>query len=264
MWEIVVSTDWDMGAALASLKCLFKDVPACREDYTEVTGSTSFPLDFCSHRWLENVEVAERALQILPSLKTYISAAKTKKVTEPCTKSFKKAEMIVHGDLFPAKLHFFLMVAREITPFLKLYQRDNPMLPFMCNDLTAMLKSLMEKFVKPSVMKDATNTVKLLKVDREDTDNHMHVTELKVGFATEQALEEHAKNSGAEWRRLEFRQNRRLSLIKMVCKLFEKVAVKYPLVRSLSVLDPRVLLNNKESSVQKFTTTLTSCGIWPH
>lgn len=42
----------------------------------------------------------------------------------------------------------------------------------------------------------------------------------------------------------------------MVSKLFEKAPVKYPLVRSLSVLDPRVLLNNKESSVQKFTTTL--------
>lgn len=153
--------DWDLGDALSSLKWLFKDVPARREDYTEVTGSTSFPLDFCSHRWLENVEVAEWALQILPSLKTYISAAKTKKVTEPCTKSFKKAEMIVHDDLFPAKLNFFQMVAREITPFLKLYQTDKPMLPFMCTDLTAMLKSLMEKFVKPSVMKNATNPVKL-------------------------------------------------------------------------------------------------------
>ena len=163
------STDRELGDALSSLKWLFKDVPAHREDYTEVTGSTSFPLDFCSHRWLENVEVAERALEILPSLKTYISAAKTKKVTEPCTKSFKKAEMIVHDDLFPAKLNFFLMVAREITPFLKLYQTDKPMLPFMCNDLTAMLKSLMEKFVKLSVMKNATNPVKLLKVDHEDT-----------------------------------------------------------------------------------------------
>lgn len=69
-------------------------------------------------------------------------------------------------------------------------------------------------------------------------------------------MEEHAKNSGGERRRLEFRQNCKLFLIKMVSKLFEKAPVKYPLVRSLSVLDPRVLLNNKESSVQKFTTTL--------
>lgn len=63
------STDWDLGNALSSLKWLFKDVPARREDYSVVTGSTSFPLDFCSHRWLENVEVAERALQILPKWK---------------------------------------------------------------------------------------------------------------------------------------------------------------------------------------------------
>lgn len=76
----------------------------------------------------------------------------------------------------------------------------------MCNGLTAMLKSLSEKFVKPSVMKDATNTVKLLNVDHEDTDNHMDVTKLKVGFATERALEEHVKNSGAARHRLEFRQ----------------------------------------------------------
>lgn len=134
---------------LVKSKWLFKDVPARREEFTKVTGSMSFPLDFCSYRWLENVEVAEHALQILPSLKTDISAAKAKKkkkIREPSTKSFKKAEVIVHHDLFPAKLNFFLIVAREVTPFLKLYQTDKPMLPFMCNDLTILLRSLLEKF----------------------------------------------------------------------------------------------------------------------
>lgn len=250
------STDWDLGNALSSLKWLFKDVPARREDFTEVAGSVSFPLDFCSHRWLENMEVAERALEILPSLKTYISAAKTKQITEPCTKSFKKAEAIVHDDLFPAKLSFFLMVAREVTPFLKLYQTDKPMLPFMCSDLTSILKSLLEKFVKPSVMVTATNTLKLLKVDFEAQDNHVDINKVKVSFATERALEEHVKNSGAERLRLEFRQNCKLFLVKMVSKLFEKAPVKYTLVRSLSVLDPRVLLNNKELSSQKLTNVL--------
>lgn len=158
------STDWELGNAPSSLKWLFKDVPARRQDYTEVTGCTSFPLDFCSHRWLENVEVAERAFQIWPSLKLYINAAKMKTVTEPVTKSFKTAEMIVQDALFPAKINFFLIVAREITPFLKLYQTDKPMLPFMCGDLTNMLRSLMEKFVKPSFMKDATTPVKLFKL----------------------------------------------------------------------------------------------------
>lgn len=83
----------------------------------------------------------------------------------------------------------------------------------------------------------------------------MDVTKLKVGFATERALEEHVKNSGAERLRLEFRQSCKLFLVKMVSKLFEKAPVKNPLMKSLSVLDPRVLLNNKELSVQKLTTT---------
>ncbi|KAK5880613.1 hypothetical protein CesoFtcFv8_023623 [Champsocephalus esox] len=37
------ATHWELGHALSTLKWLFKDVPARREDYTEVTG-TSFPL----------------------------------------------------------------------------------------------------------------------------------------------------------------------------------------------------------------------------
>lgn len=165
------------------------------------------------------MEVAERALQILPSLKTYISAAKTKQITEPCTKSFKKAEAIVNDDLFPAKLQFFLMVVREITPFLKLYQTDRPMLPFLCNDLSNLLRGLLEKFIKPSVMMHATNTVKLLKIDHQAQENHLDVTKVKVGFATERALTEHVKNSGSERLRLEFRQNCKCFLVKMVSKL---------------------------------------------
>lgn len=84
--------------------------------------------------------------------------------------------MIVQDDLYQAKLNFFLMVAQEITPFLKLYQTDKPMLPFMSGDLTNMLRSLLEKFIKPSVMKNATTTLKLLQVDHADPVNHMDVT----------------------------------------------------------------------------------------
>ncbi|KAK1903780.1 Acetyl-coenzyme A carboxylase carboxyl transferase subunit alpha [Dissostichus eleginoides] len=106
--------------------------------------------------------------------------------------------MIVQDDLFEAKLNFFLMVAREVTPFLKLYETDKPMLPFMSEDLSNILRSLMEKFIKPSVMKNATTTVKLLQVDLTDPVNHMDVTKLRVGFVTERGLEEHMKkNSGS-------------------------------------------------------------------
>ena len=75
-------------------------------------------------------------------------------------------------------------------------------------------------------MMSATNTLKLLKVDDEAQDNHVDVNRVKVGFATERALVEHVKNSGARRLRLEFRQNCKLFLVKMVSKLFEKAPVK--------------------------------------
>ena len=63
------STGWDIGSTLGALYRLFKDTPARREDYTSVTGSSDFPLRFCSHRWVENVGVASRAKAIMGNVK---------------------------------------------------------------------------------------------------------------------------------------------------------------------------------------------------
>eukprot|EP00117_Sycon_ciliatum_P040123 scpid49772/ scgid29541/ len=55
---------WDIEHAMCCLHWLFHDDPARREDYVELSGSSTFPLKFCGHRWLENVPVAERLLDI--------------------------------------------------------------------------------------------------------------------------------------------------------------------------------------------------------
>ena len=44
--------------------------------------------------------------------------------------------------------------------------------------------------------------------------------------------------------------------MKTASKLFEKAPIKYPFVRHLSVLDPRVLIRSKEASVKKLTRGL--------
>lgn len=43
--------------------------------------------------------------------------------------------MIIQDNPFPAKLYIFLMVALEITPFLKLYETGKPMLQHMIGEL---------------------------------------------------------------------------------------------------------------------------------
>ena len=125
-----------------SVRWLFKDSPARREDYTSVTGSTCFPLDFCRHRWLENVPVVERALEIIPFVVQYVTAAKSGKVTEPQNKSFENVQQSVKDPLLTAKLNFFLMIAKEIQPFLTNYQADKPLLPFFATDMKNLVKEL--------------------------------------------------------------------------------------------------------------------------
>ncbi|KAK7880775.1 hypothetical protein WMY93_032588 [Mugilogobius chulae] len=144
-----VSTKWKLNSALTSLKGLFKE-ESTQRDFTEVTGSTSFPLDFCNNRWIENVVVAERALQILPSIKAYVKAVKAKKIKEPAT--FRAVEEIVEDDLL--QLNF---------------------ISSSC-ELLDVLQSLMKKFIKPCVM---TSAVELTQVDVCDPENHIDVTRLK-------------------------------------------------------------------------------------
>ena len=68
--------EWDVETFLTRVRWLFKDSPAHREDYTSVTRSNSFALDFCRHRWLENVPIVEGAVEIIPFVVQYVTAAK--------------------------------------------------------------------------------------------------------------------------------------------------------------------------------------------
>ena len=62
-------TGWGIDLLLKSLCSHLHETPARREDYTKMTGSEVFPLQFCGHRWLED----KRAVEMWPSLTTYIT-----------------------------------------------------------------------------------------------------------------------------------------------------------------------------------------------
>lgn len=156
------AAEWEVETFLSSVRWLFKDSPACREDYTSVTGSTCFPLDFCRHYWLENVPVVERALEIIPFVVQYVTAAKSGKVTEPKNKSFENVQKSVKDPLFTAKLNFFLMIVKEIQPFLTKYQATPS---FFATDMKNLVKELTQKFIKPDVLSNAKSLVKLLNIE---------------------------------------------------------------------------------------------------
>ena len=56
-------TGWGIDLLLKSFYSHLHETPARREDYTKMTGSEVFPLQFCGHRLLEDKRVAERAVE---------------------------------------------------------------------------------------------------------------------------------------------------------------------------------------------------------
>ncbi|XP_042581610.1 uncharacterized protein LOC109070284 [Cyprinus carpio] len=146
-------TMWQMDKLLRALHYLFHNVPARREDFTALTGSYTFPLPFCGHRWIENVPVAERAVQVWPMFMMYVDAVKQKKLPNPSTASYDTIEAAQADPPMIAKLQFFLAISRTFSLFLTNYQTDEPVLPFSAKDLSELLKSLLRRFVKQSSCK---------------------------------------------------------------------------------------------------------------
>lgn len=112
----------------------------------EYTKSEIFPLKFCGTRWVENKKVAERAAKMMPSLKVYVSAVRDQidtkmKATNPgfrrsfvsvaSSKAFAVVQKYVNDPLVESKLAFFTCAADSIEPFLRTFQSEQPLAPFL-------------------------------------------------------------------------------------------------------------------------------------
>lgn len=98
-------TGWKVGDVLRSLWQMFHDSPARRADFIEVTKTTTFPLNFCAHRWVEDLAVAERAVEVWPAVQQYISShQKLPKSKVPSSASYCTVKGGTADPLFQAKL----------------------------------------------------------------------------------------------------------------------------------------------------------------
>ena len=116
-----------------SLYYLFDDAPSRKTDYTAVTGSSTFGLQFCKHRWVDNLPVAKRALEVWEYVKTYVQAVQKndKRVTKPSCKSYQVIEDATKDPMTVPMMQVYISVCRKLQPILVKYQCDKPMIPFL-------------------------------------------------------------------------------------------------------------------------------------
>ncbi|KAH8031778.1 hypothetical protein HPB51_020849 [Rhipicephalus microplus] len=162
----VVASKWGLENLLSSLSVIFHDAPARREDFSTVTGQVTFPLSFASHRWVENVPVIEPAITLWGDVQN-----------DFC-----------QDPLLLAKLKFALGIAMILKPFLTEYQLDKPLVFFLKRDLECLVRKLLARFVKCSVLSASTGVVGMLKMDVADPNNHVSSEKVDIGHTAEQVL----------------------------------------------------------------------------
>lgn len=229
-------TGWEIVHFLRAVYNLFKDTPARRAMFTEITKSTVFPLKFCAVRWLENIKVAQRALDILPNLCNFIN--EISKTNQLSSTSFETVTRMVKDPFLPAKLQFFISFASDIEPFLKEFQSDVPLAPFLYDAVTCIIKTQMNKVVKPSVLQSVSD-IKCIKLHKE---NLLNSKNIDLGIATKSALRKMTTNP-SELQIVQFKDDCRKCILKFISKMLERSPLKHPLTRAISCFDPEVASN---------------------
>ena len=132
---------------LSNAYYLFKDSPARRADFIRLTGSKLFPLKFCRIRWCENARVANRFLTIKENLTKYCSDIKA----SPKVASFDNLQSMLKDPFLKAEISFFISVALIFEPFLKRFQSEQPLLPYLCEELMELMTRLGQRYLKDDI-----------------------------------------------------------------------------------------------------------------
>ena len=252
-------TGWGIDLLLKSLYSHLHETPARREDYTKMIGSEVFPLQFCGHRWLEDKRVAERAVEMWPSLTTYITEIlKKPKSQVPTSSSFSTVKSAVLNKLTTAKLEFFMSIVAAMRPYLQTFQSDGPLLPFITSELETLLQTFMGKFImKRAVLEGANNAYKIAKLNVLYSATHVAPSEVDIGFTAKTTSEKVYKEKKiSQLQVLEFRKECEAMLATSVAKIQESSPLKYNFARKLGSLDPRVMVSNPDQAIKMFQEVL--------
>nr|CAD7431529.1 unnamed protein product [Timema monikensis] len=156
-------------------------------------------------------------------------------------------------EYLKCKLAFCKTIADECQPFLQRFQTSKPMTPYLFEAVEKLLRYLMNRCVKPDLMK--CTGPKLLSIDTKKSENLILSKNIDIGFATKRLLGETAITV-TERQKLEFIHECRSMLTTMIAKLQEKSPLKQKAVRGLSSLDPCVIQHSPQLAQKRFSFLL--------
>ena len=82
------------------------------------------------------------------------------------------------------KLQIFSFLAGVLQPFLKSYQTDEPVVPFLYNDIFSLLQQILQTVVKPDLLINCNYFGDLMKLDLDKKNTFMKLKDMNIGFST--------------------------------------------------------------------------------
>ena len=194
-----------------------------------------YPLPYCGHRWCENEDCLIRADLIWLPLTKFIKHLKLlPKSKQPAGKSYPILVTAIEDKLIQAKMKLVEYISSKLNVFLRGFQTDQPMVPFLCEALERLLRLFMSMFILGEVMSNANTLMKLLKVQVTDKGLYKPLNTIDIGLGAKMRVTEYKKSSNFKEGILnEFWKGAQITLSSLVVHFMEKSPLKFPLVRLL-------------------------------
>ena len=193
--EGIESSRWIVGKVKKAIWKLLNESPGWREKYVALAKTNLFSLPFCGHRWCGNEDCSERAELLwdgyVKLLKYLIALPKSGK---PQSKLFTILKDPFNDPLMKAKFKFLEFVSNKLKKFLRGYQTNQTMEPFLYSSFKEILKSLLQMFVLNDRIKKA-ETLKLMKIDKNDKKLCKPYDLIQIGTASKMHVDNYKKST---------------------------------------------------------------------
>ena len=127
----------------------------------------------------------------------------------------------------------------------------------MTEYLKDILHTILERFIKKSVMDKATSKAKLAKDGVNEKVTFLPTKNGDIGFATRKILRDvQTEQKVSDGQVFEFKNYCILFLQSLATKLLERCPLQYQVVRYLTCLDPRIMVGNPDQAIRKMTELL--------
>ena len=121
-----------------------------------------------------------------------------------------------------AKQQYFSYIASKVEPYLRTYQADNPMIPYMYFDRKTILKDLLEIIVELEAIRKCKTGKRLIETDFEKK-KLIKVDIIDLGFGVDASLKKlHTADLVSKAKVPEFKKECQQLVITMVSILIEK------------------------------------------